>query len=208
MNKRFLFLPSFAFCFALSYLLIDRAQDTFKSNRYKIAPLLFFVILTLGFAFKNIDRIPDWKSSFELGKSEMIASPNSIRANQFYAYDLYLPGVKETDPNRRKALLDEAYIHVNKALSMYPDYGQALTCKAGVVGELYRIDGNLDKLLAEYYNIQLSGVTPFVDQFLIYIEPRVDKAQLYKFYSQTGNALIQNGMITKGHEYINKGNSL
>jgi hypothetical protein len=204
MNERFLFLPSFAFCLALCYLLIDRAQVIFNSRLYRITLFLFFIGLSLGFTYKNLDRIPDWKNSFTLGKSAVITSPNSITANQFYAYDLYLSGIKETDTGKKKAILDEANIYVNKALSMYPEYSQALTCKAGVVGELYRIDGDLARLLNEYYNIQLAGITPFVDEFLKYIEPRVEKQQLYNFYIRTGNALKQKGQIAKGEEYINK----
>ena len=165
-------------------------------------------MLSLGFTYINFNRIPDWENSFVLEKSAVINSPNSIRANQFYAYELYLSGLKETDSSKKKAILDEAYIYVNKALSMYPDYSQALTCKAGVAGELYRLDGDLGKLLTDYYYIQLSRITPFVDQFLIYLEPRVDKSQLSEFYRQTGNALIQKGLTAKGNEYIAKANSL
>lgn len=208
MNERFLFLPSFAFCFGLCYLLIDRGQHIFNSRIYRIAVLLFFIGLSLGFAYKNLDRIPDWENSFTLGKSAVINSPNSITANQFYAYDLYLSGFKEVDVRKKKEILDEANIYVSKALSMYPDYSQALTCKAGVVGELYRIDGDLARLLNEFYNIQLAGITPFVDEFLKYLQPRVEKQQLQQFYIQTGNALKQKGQIAKGEEYINKASAL
>lgn len=139
-------------------------------------------MLSLGFTYKDLHRIPDWENPFTLEKSAVISSPNSIRANQFYAYELYLSGLKETDINEKKALFNEAYIYVNKALLMYPEYDQALTCKSGVVGELYRLDGDLQKLLNEYYQIQLARVTPFVDQFLKYLEPRVDKASLREYY--------------------------
>lgn len=204
MNERFLFMPSLAFCLALAYLLIEKAQNIFASNLYKYTTLLFFVLLSLGFTYKNMDRIPDWRNALTLDKSAVMYSPNSIRANQFYAYELYLSGMEEKDRSTKKAMFEEAYTHVNKALSMYPDYSQALICKAGLATEFYKLDGDLSKLLVEFYYIQLSRNTPFVDQYLRYLEPRVDKTLLNKYYSQTGNALIQKGEKAKGEEYINK----
>jgi hypothetical protein len=205
MAERFLYMPSVAFCLLIAYWCIHSVvqyEKRFPAVNYIAAILL--VIFISGFSYKTIERVPVWKDTMSLNKSGAEVSVNSARAQQYYGYALYVEATKEKDRTKKQQLLDEALPYVNRALKIHPVYTDALTCKAGIVAAYYQLDGDLDKLLNEFYRIQLTNPVPFVDQYLNYLDNRADSGKLRNFYLNLGNALSQKGNRQKGNYYLNK----
>jgi len=205
MAERFLYMPSIAFCLMLAYAFVNAVPQLEKRipMMRNIASALL-VIIIVGFSYKTIARVPVWKDTMSLNKSGAEVSVNSARAQQYYGYALYVEATKETNAEKKKQLLDEALPYVNHALSIHPTYTDALTCKAGIVAAYYQLNRDLDKLLNEFYRIQMTNPVPFVDQYLNYLDNRADRAKLNNFYTNLGNGLKQKGNSEKGNYYLNK----
>jgi hypothetical protein len=191
MNERFMYMPSVGFCLVLGFFLLEWLPKKLPASglgrKLGIGILGLFV---LGFSLKTWTRIPDWKNNLALDKAGVHISSNSAHSNQFYAYELYRKAVEEKDPAKKRALLDEADPHVSKALEIYPTYGQALTCKAGVAAAYYQLDRDLPWLLDEFFKLyQKRPDNPviFFNQYLDYLKKRgQDVPLLVDFYYRIG----------------------
>jgi tetratricopeptide (TPR) repeat protein len=126
-------------------------------------------LIGLGFAVRTVTRVPDWATPASLEASSIKVSYNSARSNQYYAYSLYVASQTETDPVKQKALYDEAWPYVNKALEIYPAYSDALTCRAGIAAGYYLQDDDIKKLLQCFEDTQRMRPTEYVDQFMDYL---------------------------------------
>ena len=53
---------------------------------------------------------------------------------------------------------------------MYPSYGSALTMKAGIAAENFKVDHDIDKLLASFTMVlQFKTRTDFIDEYVQYL---------------------------------------
>ena len=192
MNERFLYMPSVGYCLLLAYVAIAKLPGWLA----RVLPganwpaMALLGLAGLGFGVKTISRVPAWKDEMSLNKAAIKVSANSARANSYMAYSLYQAGLAEQDATRRKALFEEAIPYVDKALAIYPEYTDAITCKGGLVAGLYQLDGNLAGLLDAFYHLLERGHVPFLDQYLEYLNPRADTAQLSDFYYRAGYELL------------------
>ena len=134
----------------------------------------------------------------------MKVSVNSARANSFMGYGLYRKGLEASANEEKLKLFDEALPYVNHALSIYPTYPDALTAKAGIMAGYYQIYRNLDKLLDEFYKIQMAQPIPFIDEYLDYLEKSAGKPKLNSFYKKICSDLKQKGTLQKGEDYLKK----
>ena len=144
------------------------------------------------------------KNEYELNLAASTVSVNSARANQFMGYSLYVKANETSDREEKRQYLDQATLHIDKAISIYPTYSEANNAKAGLLAGYYQLDRDLDKLLDGFYVIQTRKLVPFVDVYLDYLEDRADRRKLNDFYRRLGTQLVKQGNRAKGGFYLEK----
>jgi tetratricopeptide (TPR) repeat protein len=184
MNERFIFLPSLGFVvllgFGLNYLI--------SSARTKNIGLIVTALILLGYATKTITRVPDWKSGEILNQSAIKVSKNSARINMFVGADYLKEALNEQDPKRKRTLLDQSKFYLEKAKRIYPIYSSANHTLSGVCAEMFKMDGNIDKLLDCFVDVAGDGPnTAYLNQFLDYLKKRGEYTpELTSFYERAG----------------------
>lgn len=191
MNERFLYMPSLGATVFLAYLAWQFIPARFAGRSWvNQMSWGIIILLSLGFTLKSWWRIPAWKDEMSLNRAAIKVSTNSARANSYMAYSLYQAGLQTNDQAQRKQLYEEAMPYVNRALEIYPSYSDAVTCKSGLVAGLYQMDGNLDKLLEEFYQLLKARHVSFLDQYMIYLNGRGNQTKLIQFYHEAGFQLL------------------
>lgn len=191
MNERFLYMPSVGAAVFLAYLVWELLpKELAKFNGRKLLGWTLLGLFIIGFTIKSWTRIPAWKDEMSLNRAAIKVSTNSARANSYMAYSLYQAGLQTNDQAQRKQLYEEALPYVNRALDIYPTYSDAVTCKGGLVAGLYQMDGNLDKLLDEFYYLLRARHVVFLDQYMAYLNGQADRNKLAQFYHRAGFQLL------------------
>lgn len=205
MNERFVYIPSLAFTIILAYLILEKLPRILgKNSLSKVLPMVMLLIISLGYTYKTIDRVPAWENELELNKAAIKVSVNSARANQYMGYSLYREALKLKDPDEQKKLYNQAFPYVKRALEIHPTYSDALTTKAGLMAGYYQQNGDLSTLLNAFFDIQTTNPIQFVDTYLEYLDNRADKSALKEFYINLGNRLKEQGNLAKSNYYLNK----
>jgi len=204
MNERFLYMPSLGFCILMAHWLMEKIPALMKTRTWKIAAAWGMLgTVTAAYSIKTALRVPDWKDILTLDRTAVKVSVNSARINCFYGYDLYKEAQKVTGEEQMK-LVREAMYYIDRALKIYPTYGDALNAKAGLLALTYQHDRDLNKLLDGFYNIQMTRLTPFVDEYLDYLERVDDPSRLKPFYKRLGTGLKKTNQAQKGEYYLRK----
>ena len=116
---------------------------------------------------------------------------------------------KEKDPDKQKALYDEAWPYVNKALEIYPAYYDAHTCRDGIAAAYYQRDGDIGKLLPYFENTLRTKPTDFVDQYLEYLskrgQPRAPSSPISSTASPTTISGAKNATACVARKYLEMG---
>jgi hypothetical protein len=195
MNERFIFLPSFGFCLILIWFLKEKFPLFIKNKKNQQVNLLLLGVIVIAFSIKTLMRVPDWKNRMALNLSGVIASPNSARANCFLGTAIFEEEYRKTnDVAQKKTLIKDVAYFIDRALAIHPNYGSALIMHSGVVAEEYGYDGDLKKLLDEFYSIltRKSNI-PFIGTYLAYLSKNHSNNQLlidfayktgYQFFGQ------------------------
>ncbi len=200
MNERFVYHASLGFCIAAAYFLRIVLNKN-KENNKNVLGLGIAALLIIGFSIKTLIRVPDWYSGATLNASAIKYSPNSARANCFYAISIWEERYMKLPPNatneQKLALLNEMKPYFDRSLHILPKYSAALKMWAGMAGEYHKIDNNLDNLLTEFERINRAGVyEPFTIQYLTYINGRVgtraEGGKLQAFYTSMLTFFKQN----------------
>jgi tetratricopeptide (TPR) repeat protein len=190
MNERFLFMPSLAFSVIAGYYAARYIHGSVPWQKWLATALSLIVIA--GFAWRSFVRIPVWKDTLSLNTAAVKVSKNSARANCFMGTALFQKAQKIKHPDEKRALVRQAEIYIDKSLSIVPDYLSANQMKSGVLAEYYRIDRDLDKLLAGFAEIleRRPGVE-YVAQYCEYLNERdVDVRKLLNFYYHVGYEIL------------------
>lgn len=190
MNERFLFIPSLGICILIAYFLMKYLPSKFPSL-HSMVPMVLVGVISALFLTKDILRIPDWKNTLSLNRAAIKVSKNSARANLFMGVALFEEYKLEKMAIKKLELLNEAEPLFDKALEIYPQYGNANQMKSGAVAERYKSDRDLDKLLAEFKKIITRRPVAFVDQYLEYLNGRENKTKLVNFYNDVGFNVIK-----------------
>jgi len=186
MNERFLFMPSIGFILLISHY---GYQSIMNQNRvYQYSSILFFSLLFVGYTFKTVTRVPDWKDGFSLNISGANISQNSARINMFAGVSYFQLYQNEKDQTKKYEYLTIADQYMDKSLKIFPDYGQGLNMKAGILAEWHKKDNNTEAFL--------KGIIPvverrpdltFVNEYLAYLNKNPSNASvLLPFYRQIG----------------------
>lgn len=171
MNERFLYTPSVAFALALAYFLYFTLPSYINQDLSKKILHGALIIVALTFSWISISRVSDWRDPLTLDESAINVSPNSARANCFYAVSLYQAKYANIiDPTEKLKLLDHIEGYVNKALTIYPMYENAMHMETVVIGERFKVDHNTDRLLKDFETIirKIPNNIPSKDNILSY----------------------------------------
>lgn len=159
-GERLMYVPSVGFCIAVGALLIqlfkveegsaDSLNSFFKQNS-KLVSLIAVVIFL--FSIKTYSRNKAWESNYVLHSTDVLLSPNSVRAHYYYGniitQDEYLNKIK--DPVEKKNTLDIALKEMRRAVEIYPGYADAYH----KIGKIYLVQQQYDSA-AFYYKKALS----------------------------------------------------
>lgn len=136
MADRFLYFPSFGFCFALTTLLMKLTKANFNSIRFNGIQdffnknkTLLVVAVTISFlySFKTINRNANWKDNYTLFSHDAEISPNNSLTHYHLGYEIIkniLP--VENDPYKRLSMGTQAINELKKSLVIYPNHVNAL----------------------------------------------------------------------------------
>ncbi len=175
-GERFLYSPSLAGAFGI-YLLIaalirilklEEQSPLSKLPRLQQPVLLSSLPIILIFSVLTIQRNPDWKNSFSIYQADVEKSPECAKIH----YHLGLEIVKKAlaaDNQQRREGLSAAHREFEKAIEIYPRYGDAYA-QLGL--NFYRQKET--KLAMDYYNQSLSykpnNATVYSNMGIIFFE--------------------------------------
>lgn len=159
-GERFLFVPSLAFCFIVSWgimkltkvsmvkIPITQPSVFFKLNQW---PVLIILPIVLLYSAEIFSRNKDWESNLSLYSADAMKSPNS--AHMRYYYGLVL--MKDKSLNKESKVehpeyLDSAIVQFRKAAEIVPTFADAYD----QIGLAYYRKNQNDSAL-KYYDIAL-----------------------------------------------------
>jgi len=133
MAERFLYMPSFGFCIAISYLLAKVFKtSSIKQGNFilllKNRPFMVLILLfvTMSYGFKTVSRNSDWKNNIALLKTDVNTAPNSARIRYAYGSALLIEkALQEENITQKSAYLDESIIQLEKGVSILNSYSEA-----------------------------------------------------------------------------------
>jgi protein O-mannosyl-transferase len=200
MNERFVYHASLGFCLALAYFLTKISQntegplsDTFTKMAKPVA-IGIAALFIIGFSLKTIIRVPDWRNGTTLNDSAIKNSPNSARANCFFAVSMwenrFTKFPKDAPDAEKWACLDSIKTYFNRSVEILPKYGAAQKMRAAVAAEYHKRDKQLEPLLTVFDEVNKSGTyEKFVVDYLKYINDQpyspADAKKLMDFYEET-----------------------
>lgn len=119
--ERLLFLPSAGVCLALGagiHILINAGGN--------LRGLTWAALLLINGAgcWFFVDRVGDWRDELSLAKSIVEVQPNSAKGHEKFGFETY-KRAQSAPPEKRAALLDLAQKHLERAVSIHPDYPNA-----------------------------------------------------------------------------------
>ncbi len=197
MNERFIYMPSVGLCIILAYFIARwlPARLNEKPNEVNIISVGLLSVLCFAYVAKTLIRVPDWRNALTLNSAAVRFSPNSARANCFMGVAIFEDYKIETDANRKKQMLDDVSYYIDRALELYPAYGSALTMYSGVLAEHYKLDYDLDKLLAGFTEVlRYRTRTDFTDEYIQYlIDQNREPNKLASFLYVVGYNINLNG---------------
>ncbi len=168
MNERFLYMPSAGFSMLTAYGIHFGYQSLVP--KWKWLPVLFVLALLSAYSFKTIDRVPDWKDGFSLNLSAVKVSKNSARINLFTGVSYFQKFQVEENQEKKYQYLTLAEDYIDRSLKIFPDYGQALNMKAGVLSEWLKKDNNVQSFLQKLESIiRIKPDLDFVTKYMEYL---------------------------------------
>lgn len=123
MAERFMYLPSLGLIFAL-VLLFSEVGKKFGQKQLTLGVV---GVLALLFAVRTVMRNPVWKDNLTLFTTDAYNSPNSAKVRTAAGGALVDEATTAPLPPelKRNKMLEEAIGHLNEAVKIYPEHGQA-----------------------------------------------------------------------------------
>lgn len=142
MGERFLYQPSLAFCLIAGDFLLKRFIRKNESHipssplpPFSLSPfhpfthspwlIVTFSLIILAFGIRTLVRNTVWKTNFSLFANDIKYSPESAKALNALGGELVTQSNKETNLEKKKNMLNEAVIHLQKAVRIHPTYSNA-----------------------------------------------------------------------------------
>ena len=204
MNERFLFVPSVGYTLLLSWVLLKVLPEKWAVPKF--LPFSLMVLIGIGYSVKGFTRVPAWRNTLTLNQASIKVSTNSARANLFMGTALFNEYKAETDPERRKELLDQADAYITKAVRIHPDYGSAWNMYAGMAAQQFNYDQDLAKMLDRFKEVISHRATlKYVFEYCEYMNDKYGPTrQMLDFYIDVGNMLArENRDYNSAIHYLN-----
>lgn len=149
MGERLLFFPSVGFCLSLALVIKKIAGEQIESVIvFFKKPVVLGIIIPVAFfyTFITINRNSDWLDSYTLYSTDLKKRPDNSRLNSFVGIKMqdYIIN-EEKDPVKQKQLNVESIAYIRKAITIYPEYRDALAN----LGYVYLLNSQYDS--AEVY---------------------------------------------------------
>lgn len=191
MNERFVYMASLGYCLLLAYLLLRWLPAQWKEVGAKVG-IGLVALVTVTYSAITIDRVPAWQSALALNQSAVRVSSGSARANSFMGTALFNDYIAASDKAGSMHLLDEAEVYVDRALDIFPAYGNGNTMRLGIAAERFKVDRKIDPLLVDFEKVILYRPDMnYIGEFLDYLHGRgTYREPLLQFYDRVGNKLI------------------
>lgn len=175
MNERFVFLPSLGFSLFCAWLIVAFLPKKLGLSAGQSYPLGLglIVVLSLGYALKTFTRLPDWKDETTLNEAAYKISTGSARAKLFHAVAIFRNEYAQLPTNElKKAKLNEMIPMVAEATRILPEYKAAWGFMAGLAGERYKIDLQLQPMLDVFAQAAVYDPnSQSIHDFMKYVKP-------------------------------------
>ncbi len=200
MNDRFIFMASVGFCIWLVYMLMEKLKDRFLPYG-KYLGMALLGVFTVFYSYKTYSRIPDWENALTLNRSAIRVSANSARANSFMATALYnqYKAMESNNIPEKLAVLREALPYAQKACEIMPEYYNGNIMEAGIVGEIFRLDGDMPLFIKNIKPVMLRRPDlPYLKEYSDYVVTQgYYPKELYTLFKEVGQALMTHKKYSK-----------
>lgn len=144
-GERLLFLPSAGFALAVAFLLTG-GRDL-QPGAWRRHPVTWGVLVAVGLgSLLTIWRLPAWKDSHTLYRTDIVRSPESVKLRYHYALETGKAAAELPQGPERQALLQEALQDLDTVTRRHPVYWEAFST-AGLYA--YRL-GDRERAMASY----------------------------------------------------------
>jgi protein O-mannosyl-transferase len=126
MNERFVFFGSIGFCLIVGFGLLMLIKNSKGSRIQKYAGITMLSVILVAFSLRTIARNPNWKDNYTLFTHDVKISSGSAKANVTAGGVILDRATSETDSLKKKEYLNQSITYLEKALSIYPNYVDAL----------------------------------------------------------------------------------
>lgn len=205
MAERFLFFASAGFCLAFAVMLgrwmkIDRTE-TLEWRSAKTSGLLLVLLCLYGGA--TIARNFDWKDNMTLYRADLKKSPNDARLYYWLAAEIAQTQYStEQDTTKRKELDRESIVLLHHALTIYPDYADAMA----ELGWLYQRNNKYDSAyFFNSYALRLEGNNIEANNNMgnfYYAQGQYNRALPYLKQAVAGNPSFKKAYISLANCYL------
>ena len=183
MNERFVYVSSLGFAIIIAHLLTIGIPKMVKKQEQSSIWLRNALIVILAlFSIKTISRNRVWKDNLTLATHDANVSVNGAKSNVMAGGLLTEEAAKTNDPQEKRELLDRAVFHLNRAVTTYPEYIDALLLMGNAQWDLTK-----DVNYAFPYYQRILGINPnhentWQNCFIIIEQAKVvdDKINAYK----------------------------
>lgn len=139
MGERFVFIPSIGFLLAIIWVLQWVGQKWLKGNEDSLPTPIWglLVLVAVLFAGRTISRNPVWENNETLFLTDVEVSSNSAKLQTAAGGTLFERGNTELSP-KKEITLQQALVHLDKAIQIYPEHGMAHFLKGNSLFALNR----------------------------------------------------------------------
>lgn len=126
MNERFVYVSSLAFCIALTLFINWLLQQNSRTKKVEKIAYSLLLIVFLLYGVKTFSRNLVWKNNYTLSTNDANISVNGAKSNVMAGGTSLERAQEESNPQIKQKLLNESIFYLNRALSIYPEYIDAL----------------------------------------------------------------------------------
>lgn len=137
MNERFIYVSSLGFAILLAYFLLiywPEKRGGWRKQQTLIKGLLAVVVIL--YSVKTISRNMVWKDNLTLALNDANISINGAKSNVMAGGLLSEEAAKENNLAKKQQMLLEAQSYLQRAITVYPDYIDALILMGNLQWEL------------------------------------------------------------------------
>ena len=148
MAERFLFIPSLAFVFGLTWALLKllKVDALTFTGIHKFKFILIMALIFGLYSAKTVTRTQVWENDFILAESGVLTAPNSARTHFTLAVHAQNKAKQESNPKKQRSLFELSESSYKKSLVIYPAFSESRYN----LGVLYFETGRVDLALKEY----------------------------------------------------------